>query len=294
MILPPAGPDAPEARSILMLVQARLLDAGIDSAALDARLLLGMALGRDDAVLPHETLVGWTAGHGGALDAMIERRLAGEPVSRIRGWREFWSLRLALSPDTLDPRPDSETIVTAALARAKQRGGRLRLLDLGSGSGALLLACLSELPRASGIGIDISAGAVRTAAANATRLGLGDRAVFTEGDFADPDAGGEGFDLVLCNPPYIPQAEINRLAREVTLFDPRLALDGGDDGLASWRRVMPRIADGLAPGGRAFVEIGAGQQAQVTAIARAAGLQAAGDAGDLAGIVRCLVFAAAE
>ena len=294
MILPLAGPDAPEARSILVPVQARLRDAGIDSAALDARLLLGMALGRDDAVLPHETLAGWTAEHGGALDAMIERRLAGEPVSRIRGWREFWSLRLALSPDTLDPRPDSETIVTAALAWAKQRGGRLRLLDLGSGSGALLLACLSELPRASGVGIDISAGAVRTAAANAMRLGLGDRAVFTEGDFADSDAGGEGFDLVLCNPPYIPQAEINGLAREVTGFDPRLALDGGDDGLASWRRVMPRIADGLAPGGRAFVEIGVGQQAQVTAIASAAGLQTFGDAGDLAGIVRCLVFAVAE
>ena len=294
MSLPPADPDAPEARSILVPAQARLHDAGIDSAALDARLLLGMAIGRDDAVLPHETLLGWTDEHGGALDAMIERRRAGEPVSRIRGWREFWSLRLALSPDTLDPRPDSETIVTAALAWAKQRGGRLRLLDLGSGSGALLLACLSELPRASGVGIDISAGAVRTAAANATRLGLGDRAVFTEGDFADPAAGGEGFDLVLCNPPYIPQAEIGGLAREVAGFDPRLALDGGDDGLVSWRRVMPRIVEGLAPGGRAFVEIGAGQQAQVTAIARVAGLQAVGDAGDLAGIVRCLAFAVAE
>ncbi len=136
MNLPPAGPDAPEARSILMLVQARLRDAGIDSAALDARLLLGMAIGRDDAVLPHETLVGWTAGHGGALDAMIERRLAGEPVSRIRGWREFWSLRLALSPDTLDPRPirnnrhrrpgmGEATWRAAASARSWQRVGRV-------------------------------------------------------------------------------------------------------------------------------------------------------------------------
>ena len=236
----------------------------------------------------------WTAEQGGAFDALMERRLAGEPVSRIRGWREFWSLRVALSPDTLDPRPDSETIVAAALSWAGQRGGRMRLLDLGSGSGALLLACLSELPRASGIGIDISAGAVRTATANATRLGLGDRASFVEGNFEDPDIGGHGFDLVLCNPPYIPLAEINGLAREVTGFDPLLALDGGDDGLASWRRVMPRIADGLAPGGRAFVEIGAGQQAQVTAIAMAAGLQPVDDADDMAGIVRCLVFAASE
>lgn len=294
MSLPPAGSDAAEARSILVPAQARLRAAGIDSAALDARLLLGIVLGRDDAVLPHETLAGWTAEQGGAFDALMERRLAGEPISRIRGWREFWSLRVALSPDTLDPRPDSETIVAAALSWAGQRGGRLRLLDLGSGSGALLLACLSELPRASGIGIDISAGAVRTATANATRLGLGDRASFVEGNFEDPDIGGHGFDLVLCNPPYIPLAEINGLAREVTGFDPLLALDGGDDGLASWRRVMPRIADGLAPGGRAFVEIGAGQQAQVTAIAMAAGLQAVDDADDMAGIVRCLVFAASE
>jgi release factor glutamine methyltransferase len=294
MSLPPAGSDATEARSILVPAQARLRAAGIDSAALDARLLLGIVLGRDDAVLPHETLAGWTAEQGGAFDALMERRLAGEPISRIRGWREFWSLRVALSPDTLDPRPDSETIVAAALSWAGQRGGRMRLLDLGSGSGALLLACLSELPRASGIGIDISAGAVRTATANATRLGLGDRASFVEGNFEDPDIGGHGFDLVLCNPPYIPLAEINGLAREVTGFDPLLALDGGDDGLASWRRVMPRIADGLAPGGRAFVEIGAGQQAQVTAIAMAAGLQPVDDADDMAGIVRCLVFAASE
>jgi release factor glutamine methyltransferase len=294
MSLPPAGSDAAEARSILVPAQARLRAAGIDSAALDARLLLGIVLGRDDAVLPHETLAGWTAEQGGAFDALMERRLAGEPISRIRGWREFWSLRVALSPDTLDPRPDSETIVAAALSWAGQRGGRMRLLDLGSGSGALLLACLSELPRASGIGIDISAGAVRTATANATRLGLGDRASFVEGNFEDPDIGGHGFDLVLCNPPYIPLAEINGLAREVTGFDPLLALDGGDDGLASWRRVMPRIADGLAPGGRAFVEIGAGQQAQVTAIAMAAGLQPVDDADDMAGIVRCLVLAASE
>jgi release factor glutamine methyltransferase len=294
MSLLPAGSDATEARSILVPAQARLRAAGIDSAALDARLLLGIVLGRDDAVLPHETLAGWTAEQGGAFDALMERRLAGEPISRIRGWREFWSLRVALSPDTLDPRPDSETIVAAALSWAGQRGGRMRLLDLGSGSGALLLACLSELPRASGIGIDISAGAVRTATANATRLGLGDRASFVEGNFEDPDIGGHGFDLVLCNPPYIPLAEINGLAREVTGFDPLLALDGGDDGLASWRRVMPRIADGLAPGGRAFVEIGAGQQAQVTAIAMAAGLQPVDDADDMAGIVRCLVLAASE
>ena len=296
MNLPPAVPPHPEARSILMPAQHRLRDAGIASAALDARLLLGVALGRDDAVLPHETLVDWTDEGSRAFATIIERRIAGEPVSRIRGWREFWSLRLHLSPDTLDPRPDSETIVGAALSWAHERRDTpLRLLDLGTGSGALLLACLSELPQASGVGVDISAGAVHTATGNAARLGLGDRARFVEGDFADPDVGSsepgaDGFDLILCNPPYIPQAEIDGLAREVAAFDPLLALDGGDDGLDSWRRLLPRIAQGLTSGGCAFVEIGAGQQQQVTDLAIAAGLHPAGDAADMAGIVRCLSF----
>ena len=292
MSLPPAAGHAPEARAILQPAQARLRDAGIDSAALDARLLLGLALGREDAVLPHETLVGWTRACEAAFATLLERRLAGAPVSRIRGWREFWSLRFMLSPDTLDPRPDSETIVAAALGWAHDRRDTpLRLLDLGSGSGALLLACLSALPRASGIGVDINAGAVQTATANAAKLGLGDRARFVEGDFADLHAGGDGFDLILCNPPYIPKGEIAGLAPEVAVFDPHAALDGGKDGLESWRRLMPRMAAGLVSGGRAFVEIGAGQHPQITALAVAAGLQAIGDAADMAGIVRCLVFA---
>jgi release factor glutamine methyltransferase len=293
MSLPPAAISSPEARTILLPAQARLRDAGIDSAPLDARLLLGAALGRDDAVLPHETLVDWTPAHSNEFESLLARRLAGEPVSRIRGWREFWSLRLELSPATLDPRPDSETIVAAALSWiGERRNAPLRLLDLGSGSGALLLACLSDLPQASGVGIDISADAVKTATANAARLGLGASVRFQQADFADPDAGGGGFDLILCNPPYIPHAEIDRLAVEVAGFDPRQALDGGDDGLASWRRLMPRIACGLAPDGQAFVEIGAGQQPQVTGLAAAAGLRAAGDFADMAGIVRCLAFAA--
>ena len=292
MSLPPAATHPLEARTILLPAQARLREAGIDSAALDARLLLGAALGRDDAVLPHETLVDWTPERGHEFESLMARRLAGEPVSRLRGWREFWSLRLELSPATLDPRPDSETIVAAALSWiGARRSAPLRLLDLGSGSGALLLACLSDLPQASGVGIDISPDAVKTATANAARLGLGASARFQQADFADPDAGGTGFDVILCNPPYIPHAEIDSLAREVAGFDPRQALDGGDDGLACWRRLMPRIASGLVPGGRAFVEIGAGQQPQVTGLAAAAGLRAVGDSADMAGIVRCLVFA---
>ena len=281
-----------EARMVLAPAQRRLRNAGIDSAALDARLLLGLALGRDDAVLPHETIMAWTSDRDGVFDDLINRRLAGEPVSRIRGWREFWSLRFSLSPETLDPRPDSETLVAAALSWADgRRDDALRILDLGTGSGALVLACLSELPMASGVGVDINSGAVRTSNENAERLGLAGRVSFMTGDFADPDLGGDNFDMILCNPPYIPHARIGGLAPEVSAFDPAAALDGGEDGLESWRRLMPRIAGGLAPEGRAFVEIGDGQQVDVTRLAGEAGLHPAGDAVDLSGIVRCLVLA---
>ena len=276
---------------VLAPAQSRLRGGGIDSAALDARLLLGLALGRDDAVLPHETLTAWTSARDVVFADLVNRRLAGEPVSRIRGWREFWSLRFSLSPETLDPRPDSETLVAAALSWADGRcDDALRILDLGSGSGALLLACLSDLQKASGVGVDINSGAVRTSRNNAESLGLAGRASFMAGDFADPDLGGDNFDMILCNPPYIPRAQIGGLAPEVSIFDPAAALDGGEDGLASWRRLMPRIAGGLAAGGRAFVEIGDGQQRDVTSLAREAGLHPAGDAADLSGIVRCLVF----
>ena len=279
-----------EARHLLQSAQTQLQEAGIADAALDARLLLALALGRDEAVLPHESL-GWTDASAAGFSQLLARRIAGEPVSRIRGWREFWSLRFALSADTLDPRPDSETVVEAALAWVgRRREASLRLLDLGTGSGALLLACLSEMPGATGIGVDLSAGALVTAAANAARLGLEDRTRFVEGDFADPQAGAGEFDLILCNPPYIPRRDIEQLAPEVARFDPKRALDGGDDGLDCWRRLMPRLRQGLARNGRAFVEIGAGQEDAVISLAQQAGLQAAGTRPDLSGTIRCLIF----
>jgi len=280
-----------EARDILGPATRRLLDAGIDGAALDCRLLLGAAMGRDEAVLPHEVLAGFDQDAAARFAGYLDRRMRGEPVSRIRGWREFWSLRFDLSPATLDPRPDSETLVMAALQAANRlRGEPVSILDLGCGTGALMLACLSELPGATGCGVDIDALAVETARGNAERLGLGDRARFVQGDFADPGAGGSGFDLVLCNPPYIPAAEIATLAPEVALFDPLAALDGGADGLAGWRAVLPRIAAGLAAEGTAIVEIGAGQEEDVALLARACGLAEARRERDLAGTVRCLVF----
>ena len=281
-----------EAWQLLQPAQTQLRDAGIADASLDARLLLAMALGREEAVLPHESLTDWSHTAAAGFSRLLARRCAGEPVSRIRGWREFWSLRFALSADTLDPRPDSETVVEAALAWVGgRREASLRLLDLGTGSGALLLACLSEMPGATGIGVDLSAGALATATANAAQLRLSDRVQFVEGDFADPQAGAGEFDLILCNPPYIPRRAIEQLAPEVAHFDPKRALDGGDDGLDCWRSLLPRLRRGLAPNGRAFVEIGAGQEEAVTSLARQAGLQAAGTRPDLSGTIRCLIFA---
>ncbi|MGC6497815.1 MAG: peptide chain release factor N(5)-glutamine methyltransferase [Candidatus Puniceispirillaceae bacterium] len=276
-----------DARTILNGIAARLDAAGIDTARLDARILLAIALGRDDAVLPHETLPHWDDDLEDAVASLVNRRLAGEPVSRIRGWREFWSLRFLLSPDTLDPRPDSETLVAAALDAGRLMSAP-RLLDLGTGSGCLLLACLSELPDATGLGLDISSAAIGIAAQNATQLALAERADFETASFADDlDVYGT-FDLVISNPPYIPVGEVATLAPEVTKFDPVRALDGGEDGLASWRDVLPAIARRLAADGQAFVEIGAGQQAAVTGIAADCGLTVFQSHADLAGIVRCL------
>jgi len=276
-----------DARTILNAIAARLDAAGIDTARLDARILLAIAIGRDDAVLPHETLPHWDDDLEDAVASLVDRRLAGEPVSRIRGWREFWSLRFLLSPDTLDPRPDSETLVAAALDAGRLMSAP-RLLDLGTGSGCLLLACLSELPDATGLGLDISSAAIGIAAQNATQLALAERADFETASFADDlDVYGT-FDLVISNPPYIPVGEVATLAPEVTKFDPVRALDGGEDGLASWRDVLPAIARRLAADGQAFVEIGAGQQAAVTGIAADCGLTVFQSHADLAGIARCL------
>ena len=218
----------------------------------------------------------------------MARRAGREPVSRILGEREFWSLRFSLAPDTLDPRPDSETVVEAALDWCGERPGPLRVLDLGTGTGCLLLAVLESRPEATGIGTDIAAGAVAEAARNAAALGLSDRASFRRADW---DAGIAGrFDLILSNPPYIPTPEIGGLEPEVTSWDPKAALDGGADGLDAYRRIAPAAAGRLAPGGAAFLEIGAGQEEPVEAIMAAEGFSRFVRKADLGGNVRCLGF----
>jgi len=301
-----------EARKNLQPLEQALAAAGIASAKSDARCLLGLALGRDMPVLPHEDIAPLTEAGEARLAALMTRRLAGEPISRIRGWREFWSLRFSLSAATLDPRPDSETVIEAALGwagtivrddhqigrqigREGERDGRLsppalRCLDLGTGSGCLLLALLSEMPNATGIGIDINPDALVTAVENATSLGLADRAEFICHSFAD-DLGLLGmFDVILSNPPYIPTRDIDDLAVDVKSFDPALALDGGGDGMACWQGLLPRLAAVLKPDGAAFVEIGQGQENMVAAEAAKVNLRLVDSHQDLAGITRCLQF----
>lgn len=219
------------------------------------------------------------------------RRLAGEPVWRIIGEREFWGLPFRLSPATLEPRPDSETIVEAALdALGPRRHDSLAVLDLGTGSGCLLIALLSECRGARGLGIDLSAEACTTARANAVKNGVGARATFREGDWTRGLDGG--FDLVVSNPPYIPEGEIAGLAREVREHDPHLALSGGHDGLDAYRALARGVPRVLAAGALLVLEIGAGQEQDVIAIMAEAGLLHRASRSDLGGHPRALIFVA--
>ncbi len=256
-----------------------------DQPEREARLLLAAAagLGARDLIGAPEAPLGSAAPR---LEAFAARRAAGEPLSRILGRREFWTLSLAISPDALDPRPESETIVEAALAKfAARRAQALRVLDLGVGSGALLCALLSEFPAARGLGVDLSEGAAALARANVEALGQSSRAEIRVGDWA---AGLEGpFDLIVSNPPYVRSGEIAGLAREVREYDPRLALDGGEDGLEAYRALLPQIARLLAPEeGWFFVELGAGQAEAVKDLAAVAGFADLVILNDLARIAR--------
>ena len=282
-----------EARIILQSLEQAMDVAGISSAKTDARCLLGLALGRDMPVLPHEALSPLDRVCQKYLSAMLERRLGGEPISRIRGWREFWSLRFAISRSTLDPRPDSETIIEAAVAWAILNSAKmapLRCLDLGTGSGCLLLALLSELPQATGIGIDLSQDAIGVAAANANSLGFGGRAHFHQHSFCDDLSNFGSFDIILSNPPYIPTVDIDGLAVDVRDFDPVLALDGGVDGMACWQGLLPRLGESLTDKGAAFVEIGLGQEAAIIQLAVNTNLEFVKSYRDLSDVIRCLQF----
>jgi release factor glutamine methyltransferase len=284
---PFAGANVETARRTLT---AMLKSGSIESAELDARILAGAALSLDLTGLITAAARPVTASEAARLEDLVRRRLAGEPVARILGMREFWGLPLQLTAETLVPRPDTETVVELSLEMLRAVPApdhRVRIADLGTGSGAILLALLSELPEADGFGTDISEAALQTARGNAAALGLADRAVFIACDYASGLSGP--FDLVVSNPPYIRSSEIDGLATEVRDHDPRLALDGGADGLDAYRALIPQAAKLLAPRGALVVEAGHGQSGDIQELMAAAGLTRERLAkADLAGIRRAV------
>jgi release factor glutamine methyltransferase len=265
-----------------------LAQAGIEEAEADARLLIVHALAVDrTTVLIHGERV-LTDEEIKKIDALAARRLKREPVARIIGTKEFWSLPLTVSPNVLVPRPETETVVELALESVgnARRTECLRILDIGTGSGALLLALLSELQQATGTGTDISAGALQVARANAERLGLTPRCEFVN---CDMTAGVQGaFDLIVSNPPYIARKDISGLEPEVRDYDPTIALDGGRDGLHCYRIIAAEVCHLLAPLGRLVVELGIGQEKAVRGLFSEAGLTTDEMRRDLAGIPRAL------
>jgi release factor glutamine methyltransferase len=262
----------------------RLTEAGIDNPRLESRLLLAHVLGRTSEDLIRDLTARTDPGD---FNALLARRAAHEPLALILGWREFWSLPFHVSSATLIPRPDSETVVEAALALCPDPEAAIRVLDLGTGTGCLLLAFLHERPHAFGIGSDLSADSVRLARRNALDLGFAARSAFLCGDWAC--AVGARFDLVLSNPPYIATPELASLMPDVALYEPRGALDGGICGLTAYRAIIGSLGRLLTPSGVAVLELGAGQFDAVASIASTAGFRVA-VRHDLSGNARALIL----
>lgn len=263
---------------------AARLEGIADNPRLEARLLLAHALGltRNDLIRDPGRPV-----DPAPFEAMLARRAAHEPFARIVGHQEFWSMEFAVSDATLIPRPDSETLIEAALAAFADRPAPARIIDLGTGTGCLLLALLNEFPSAFGIGLDLCADAAALAARNAARLGLADRSAFVAGDWAASISGH--FDLIISNPPYIPAADIDTLMPEVACHEPRRALDGGQDGYDAYRVILATLTRHLERKGKAILELGIGQARYVSDFARELGFDASLRL-DLAKIPRAIVL----
>lgn len=260
-----------------------LKQAGVGNPQLDARLLVQYVLKLDCAQILSQSQRVLTDEEICAIEALLARRAGGEPVARIFALREFWGLNFGLNEATLDPRQDSETLIEAVLLLGLKKK---RILDLGTGTGCLLLSLLHEMTDATGVGVDIAPRAVEQATKNAADLGLGARAEFRVGHWLEGLT--EKFDIIVSNPPYIPSTEIPTLMREVREHDPRRALDGGEDGLVPYRFLIPQLADFLNPNGIVAFEVGYGQAQQVADLLRASGFTNVGFHKDLVGIERCV------
>ncbi|MBP0494718.1 peptide chain release factor N(5)-glutamine methyltransferase [Roseomonas indoligenes] len=263
--------------------------AGIEGPRMEARLLLAHAMGCRQEDLLRDPRAPVPPSAQAVFRGSLAARARNVPMARLLGHAGFWTLDLLVDGSTLIPRADTETLLEAALDALPERGGVRRVLDLGTGTGAVLLAALSEFQFAFGVGVDREPAAAALARANAARNGLAGRAAFLAGDWSAPLSGR--FDLVLSNPPYIESAAIPALMPEVALHEPALALDGGADGLDAYRQLAAAIPGLLAPGGRAVLELGQGQEAGVAALARAAGLRPLECRPDLGGVPRALVLA---
>lgn len=279
--------ETPTMRQLRRAAEALLSEAGCDTPSLDARLLIQHALGLERGDLLFMADVRLDAADAAAAWDLIERRATRAPVSRIIGTRGFWTLDLGVNEATLDPRPDTETVVDAVLEARPDRDAPLRILDLGCGSGAILLALLTEYPNASGVGLDLAPAAAFQAAKNAAACDLADRVSFLAGDWGAALADG-AFDVATSNPPYIPSGDIAGLEPEVREYDPRAALDGGGDGLDAYRVLADQLPRLLAEGGVAALEVGFGQADQVAELLALGGLRPAGVRVDLGGVARCV------
>jgi release factor glutamine methyltransferase len=258
----------------------RLKGAGIDGPVIDARILVEAAAGASRADILADPRRRLSEQQMAALDGFVARRLAREPISHILGRKGFWTIMLKVTPEVLTPRPETETLVELVL-RDLPLQAQFNMLDLGVGSGAILLAILAERPAGKGLGVDVSEEALAVARENAANLGLGGRVALLRGDWA-AGLGDAGFDLVVSNPPYVRTGDIATLAPEVRDHEPRLALDGGADGLAIYRRLAPEILRVLKPDGRFAVEVGQGQAAAVVALFRETGAIDVASVSDLA------------
>lgn len=302
--------DKREAAILLHEIAAQLPNNGFDDPRRDARHLLAMAIGRDEAVLPHE-VIAFDDGASLILKDFIMRRAQGEPISRMRGRREFYGLDFSINAETLDPRADSETLVDMTLDALSDHDRSshqdlsnyqepLHCLDMGTGSGCLILALAHGFVEQhdakfqgtpfQGIGVDVQSGAIAMARQNAKTLGLSSRVQFIQSDWDKALDDDAQFDLIISNPPYIPSDDLTALMPEVRVYDPMLALDGGDDGLVAWRLLAPIMVKRLADGGMIAVEIGEGQEDDVEKIFASSGLWLREARRDLGGIIRCLRF----